>query len=102
VSYVTISFRPSKKVADEFIHLMREEELKKSDAARDVFTLGLRSWREQRALREFQEGKLSFLAAAERAGLTAYEFLELVKSRKIAFVHVSEPELERELELAAR
>ena len=100
MGFATISFRPSKRVLDEFAHLVRDEEVKKSDAAREVFELGLRSWREQKALEEFQGGKLSFLAAAERAGLTAHEFLELLKARKIAFVHVSEPELERELEFA--
>ena len=53
-----------------------------------------------RAVHEFAQGKLSFLSAASKAGLTACEFLELLKSRGVAFVHVSEAELERELALA--
>lgn len=96
----TISFRPSKTVLSEFEYLLRKGDLVKSELARKLFELGLESWRRKKALNDFGEGKVSFLSAAEQAGVSAYEFLELVKASKIVFVHVTEPELRQEIELA--
>ena len=98
--YATISFRPPRKLSKEFAEIVEGSDLGKSEAAREVFALGVKSWKQGRATEEFSQGKLSFLSAASKAGMTAYEFLELLKSRGIAFVRVSESELERELALA--
>lgn len=102
MAYATISFRPTKKDLNEFKHIVEEEEAGKSDAAREVFQLGLRAWRESKALDGFARGKLSLLAAAEEAGLTAYEFLELVKHRKLQHVSITDAELDREMALAGK
>ncbi len=96
----TISFRPSKKVILEFEHFLSEEDVAKSDLARRLFEIGLESWRKSKALKEFEQGKLSFLSAAESAGVSAYEFLELTKASKIVSVHLSATDLRKELDLA--
>ena len=41
-----------------------------------------------------------YKAAAELAGVSPFEFIELVKASGIAFVHLSEGDLRQELELA--
>ncbi|MBI5036622.1 UPF0175 family protein [Candidatus Micrarchaeota archaeon] len=96
----TISFRPSKKVSSEFEKLLQKGKAAKSELARELFELGIESWRKKKALKAFGDGKVSFLSAAEQAGLSAYEFLELLKETKTAFIHITEPELRQELELA--
>jgi len=96
----TISFRPSKKVSAEFEHALHSEHAAKSDLARELFELGLKSWRQKKALTEFTQGKASFLSAANEAGVTAYEFLELVKTAKISFIHITQGQIQEELELA--
>ncbi len=97
LAFATISFRPSKKDLKAFESMLKEEDLGKSDAARDVFELGLKSWRENKALEEFYRGKLSMLCAAEKAGLSVYEFIELLRIKRVPYISISDAELDREM-----
>ena len=96
----TISFRPSKRVVGEFEYLLKQENVAKSELVRELFELGLKARRREKALQDFSKGKTSFLSAAELAGVSPFEFIELVKASGIAFVHLSEGDLRQELELA--
>jgi len=48
-----------------FKAFMKEESLERSASIRKLLAEGLQHWKEQRALENFQEGKVTFLKAAE-------------------------------------
>ena len=102
MAYLNICFRPTKRVADVFGRLAREEGLTRSELAREVFEAGLKSVRERKALEEFYAGRTSFLKAAHEAGVSAYEFLELLKATKRPFIEISQQELKEELKAATK
>ncbi len=45
-----------------------------------------RHWREQRALKSLEEGKVSFLRAAQMAGLSVWELADLVCENGIVWI----------------
>ncbi len=65
---------------------MREERLDRSAALRRLLHLGADEYRRRKALEALASGKASFGEAAEIAGLTLWEFRELVKERKVHWV----------------
>jgi predicted HTH domain antitoxin len=70
----------------------------------NLLSLGLSQEEIQRRVLEwlvfslFSEGKISSGKAGKLLGLTRLEFIELLKTRGIAFVNYSEDELKEELE----
>ena len=70
----------------------------------NLLSLGLSQEEIQRRISEwlvfslFSEGKISSGKAGKLLGLTRLEFIELLKTRGIAFVNYSEDELKEELE----
>jgi len=70
----------------------------------NLLSLGLTQDEIQRRVSEwlvfslFSEGKISSGKAGKLLGLTRLEFIELLKTRGIAFVNYSEDELKEELE----
>jgi predicted HTH domain antitoxin len=83
---VTVSARIPKEMEKEVEALMREEHLEKSAALRKILHLGLAEYRRERALRLLAAGEATVSRAAEIAGLTVWEILELAGERRIAWV----------------
>jgi predicted HTH domain antitoxin len=81
---------------------MKLEGVDKSTAVRKILERGISEWREERALELLRQGKITFARAAELAGVSLWEMLELVRDRKIEWVHLSPEEIEREFELAKK
>ncbi len=46
----------------------------------------LQRWKEQRALKSLEEGNMTFLKAAEIAGLSVWDFAEIVREKGIIWV----------------
>jgi len=65
---------------------MREERIDRSAALRKLLHLGVDEYRRRKALDALAAGRVSFGEAAEIAGLTLWEFRELVKDRKVRWV----------------
>jgi len=81
---------------------MKLEDVDKSTAVRKVLERGISEWRKERALKLLDEGKVTFARAAELAGISVWEMLELVREKKIDWVHLTPKEIEREFELARK
>lgn len=81
---------------------MKLEGVDKSTAVRKILERGISEWREERALELLRQGKITFARAAELAGVSLWEMSELVRDRKIEWVHLSPEEIEREFELAKK
>ncbi len=83
---VSISARIPDDVLKELENFMKEESLEKSASIRKLLAEGLRHWNEQRALKALEEGKVSFLKASQLAGLSAWDFADLVREKGIVWI----------------
>lgn len=83
----TLSVRISDEIKEELEDFAKDEKLEQpSEAARKVLAMGLEKWRQDRALKLLEEGKITFLKAAKIAQLNAWEFAELVKEKKAVWI----------------
>lgn len=81
---------------------MKLEGVDKSTAIRKILERGISEWRVERALKLLGEGKITFARAAELAGVSLWELSELLRERKIEWVHLTPQEIEREFKLAKK
>lgn len=88
------------QVWSQLEQFMREEKLDKSAAVRKLLWIGLEGWRQKRALEALAEGKVTFMKAAESAGLDAWDFAELVKRSEIVWVKASQRRVEQDIRAA--
>jgi predicted HTH domain antitoxin len=99
MAYKTIATRVPKEI-DEFLEkIMKEEKLDKSTTTRKLLELGIAEWRSERAIDLLRNGKVTLAKAAEIAGISIYEMIELVKEKKIDYIHIAGEELEEDLRL---
>ncbi len=83
---VSVSARLPEDVFKELESFMKEESLEKSASIRKLLAEGLQRWKERRALKSLEEGKVSFLKAAQMAGLSAWDFADLVREKGIVWI----------------
>lgn len=83
---VTVSARVPKDIAKDIDKLMREEKLEKSACIRKLLAYALQKWRERKALLRLENGEISFTKAAELAGLSVWEFADLVKREGLVWL----------------
>ncbi len=100
MTYKTIATRVPKEI-DEFLQkIMKEERLDKSATTRRILELGISEWRKERALDALKKGKATLAKAAEIADLSIYEMIELVKEKKMDYIHITPKDIEEEAALA--
>jgi predicted HTH domain antitoxin len=78
-----ISFRASKDFKKQIDVLSELENKKKSEEYRDVFLVGLTEKKKEMAVRRYQNGDFSLGKASEFAGITNWEFLQLLKQKNV-------------------
>jgi predicted HTH domain antitoxin len=84
---ISVSARVPEDVFKELENFMKEESLEKSASIRKLLSEGLQHWKEQRALIALEEGKMSFLKAAQIAGLSVWDFADLVREKGIIWIN---------------
>jgi len=92
--------RVPREIVRRLTEFMEVEGVDKSTAVRRVLETGLSEWRRERALKLLGEGKITFLRAADMAGMSAYEMIDLVRQRKVEWVRLYPEEIEDEFRLA--
>jgi predicted HTH domain antitoxin len=93
----TVSARIQKSQAEEIERLASKKGTDKSVVIRELLAIALQNKRIEEALNQVQAKKITVWKAAEIAGVTYREMLELLKTRNIPFP-LSEQELRREIE----
>lgn len=78
-----ISFRSKKELRELAEYLARLESRKLSDEFREIFRTGIAEKRKRIALDKYQRGEVSLGKAAEIAGLSVWEMLELLKEHRV-------------------
>lgn len=86
MSEISISARIPHDVFQELETFMKEESLEKSASIRKLLAEGLQHWREQRALKSLEEGKVTYLKAAQMAGLSAWDFADIIRESGIVWI----------------
>ena len=83
---VSVSARIPDDVFKELESFMKEESLEKSASIRKLLAEGLQHWKEERALKLLENGKVTFLKAAQMAGLSVWDFADLVREKGVVWV----------------
>ncbi len=81
-----ISARIAKDLEKDIQEFVAEEGLERSVAVRKLLSIAVKEWKKEKALKKLSEGKISFLKAAEIAGMNVWDFAELIKDKKITWI----------------
>jgi predicted HTH domain antitoxin len=92
----TISTRVPEDLEAELEAYLESERLDRSTAVRKLLSEGLEAWRTERALERFADDEMSLTKAADIAGVSVWEFADLVKDADDAWV--SSDHLEADLD----
>jgi len=93
----TVSARIQKSQAQEIERLASKKGTDKSAIIRELLAMAIQNEKIEDALHKVQTKKITIWKAAEMAGITYREMLELLKTHNIPFP-LSEQELRREIE----
>jgi len=65
---------------------MKEEGLEEGIALRKLLTMAISEWKKERVLKMLTAGKISYLKAAEEAGMDVWDFAEFLREKRIVWV----------------
>ena len=92
----TISVRLEDKTIKELEKLQEQYKTAMSEVLRLTLEIGIKQLKTQKALQLLMEGKISTGKAAELAGASIYEILELMKEHELSYGYTLE-ELKKDL-----
>ena len=94
-----ITTRVPEDLAKEVERIAEAEALDKSTTIKRLLIQAVRAWKIDYALRLYQEGRVSIGKAAEIAGVSLWEFMDVMVKRKIP-LQTSRENLEEDLKAA--
>ena len=83
---INISARIPDYIYKDIETFMKDEHLEKSASIRKLLAEGLEHWKKERALKLLEEGKTTFLKAAEMSGISVWELADIVREKGIVWV----------------
>jgi predicted HTH domain antitoxin len=89
-----VAARLPKEVAREIERIALEEKLDKSSVIARATDLYIREWRLRKAIRLFENGRVTALKAANLANCSVWEFLEELEKKKIPIQYSAEEFIE--------
>lgn len=93
----TIAARVDKKVERSISDIMKTDGLDKSSTLRKLLEKGINQWRLERSIDALKSGKASLSKAAEIAGISLYEMVDIAREKKIDYIHISKADLEEDI-----
>ena len=93
----TVAARVDKRVERFISDIMKTDGLDKSSTLRKLLEKGINQWRLERAIDALRSGKATLSKAAEMAGISLYEMVDIVREKKIDYIHISKADLEEDL-----
>ena len=78
-----VSTRISKELMKKLKYLENIEKIDRSTLIRKLISMGIKEYSSELALNSYLKGDVTTWKAAELAGLSLYEFLDLLKTRRI-------------------
>jgi len=98
----TVAARISKDLDEVLDEVSVFEGVDRSTALRKLVEKGARMWRRERAFELLEKGEVTLWKAAEIAGVSLWEMIDIVKDKKINWVKLTPEEIEREFEDAKK
>ncbi len=77
--------------------IAREEATDRSTVARKLLDMGIKTWKADRSIKLFSEGRVSLWKAAEIGGVSLREFVDILNDRKISWIRIKPEEIEAEV-----
>ncbi|MGM0510098.1 MAG: UPF0175 family protein [Thermoplasmatota archaeon] len=81
-----VSTRISEELEKELEEFMKKEKLDRSVALRKLISEGIDGWKRERAVKLLSEGKITFNAAADLAGMSVWALAKFVKDKKVTWI----------------
>ena len=78
-----LTLRLPEDVLEKIDNIARREGKERSEVIREILKIGLRDKFIEDALKAYKEGKVSIWKAAKIAGLSLWEFVEILKDKSI-------------------
>lgn len=94
-----ISTRIPEELAKELEWYAKKEKVGRTIALRKVLDKGLREIKLEHALEMYQKGKITLMKAAEIAGISLWEALEIVRDKRIP-MHYTLEDVEKDIKAA--
>ena len=79
-----VSLTVPKKILDEAEKLAKERLEDRSTLMRELLAIGIKQYRENEAVGQYADGKLSLGKAAEHAGVSLWRFMRLLREKNVA------------------
>jgi len=99
IGMTVITTRVPDELAKEVERIAEVEALDKSTTIKRLLTKAVQAWKMDYALKLYQEGRISIGKAAETAGTSLWELMDIIVKRKIT-LQTSREDLEEDLKAA--
>jgi len=96
-----IATRLKDKILEDFNLIVNEEKTDRATVLRKLLAIGISQWKLEHALKLYKEQKATTWKAAEIAGISLYEFIDVLKNRRIPAQYTTE-DLEEDLRELAK
>jgi len=96
-----IATRLKDKILEDFNLIVNEEKTDRATVLRKLLAIGISQWKLEHALKLYKEQKVTTWKAAEIAGISLYEFIDVLKNRRIPAQYTTE-DLEEDLRELAK
>ena len=83
---ISISARIPEDIFQELETFMKEESLEKSASIRKLLSEGLQHWKEERALKLLEDGKVTLLNAAQMSGISVWDLADIVREKGVVWI----------------
>ena len=97
-----LSTRVSREIEKEIRDVMDYVGVEKAQAVRMILEIGISEWRKKTALDLLRDGKVTMAKAAKLAKLDIWDFVDLVRDRKIEWVKFPVGELQEDMKKTAQ
>lgn len=78
-----VATRVTKELLKEIESIGMEEGADKATTLRRLLTVGVRQWKLDHALKLYREGRVTTARAATLAGLSVYEFIDVLREKRV-------------------
>jgi predicted HTH domain antitoxin len=78
-----ITLRIPQDVLEKIDEIARRENKERSEVVREILKIGLKDKLVEDALKMYREGKVSMWKASKMAGVSLWEFIEILKDRGV-------------------
>ncbi|MBI3032876.1 UPF0175 family protein [Candidatus Woesearchaeota archaeon] len=95
-----LTTRLSESFVNDLQEIAKAEHLEKSEVVRRLLAEAIKQWRLKKALEQYQTGIFSLEQASVFAGISPWEFFDVLKQYKIS-INYDVDELEKDLKLIA-